>query len=316
MRETKELQDKYFKELIVSIRSGNPIQFAMEVNIVQENRDFLLFVDKVGKLQIEYAGIRKLYNQDHSGLVRYILAHLKKYKEEYPDADSYDIIKCFFKELDYAGLSNGLRAKYDEGIDILEKKIQYFCSYTTKGLPEINTTYKRSISPVFGVNSRTDVEQWKQTNYLAKLIVRYFNTSSLNNYFLDVDRLVNGDEIEEKVLEYCGRAVVLVILVQNETFLDKGGETNWCFKEYQHYNETHQHNRHFIVYRIPDIPRPVGGREEILAWYDYLSRGTGILSTVLPYTWTADIIKRKIVKDAEIIKKACEKVFEDLIRSI
>ncbi|MEI7662441.1 MAG: hypothetical protein WCK34_09595 [Bacteroidota bacterium] len=311
----ESLADKYWKKFLAAIRTGSAVDFPMDSTLVQNDWNFLLYVDKVNKLCIEYEEIKTLYAGDPPGMVRFLLGHLRKYWNN-RERESYKIMKAFFMELDYPDLPDNLKTRFDEGIGIFEQRIDYFCSYTSKGLPEINHTYGQLLSTVFGINMQADFFELKHTNYLAKLIVRYLNEHGFNNYFFDQDKIVNGDEIKEKVLDYCSRAIVLVILAQQETFRDRGDEENWCFKEYEHYNNTHSGQRQYLVYKIPSITKPLGAREAIRHWFDYISTSEGIRSETIEFDWTNYRLKALIDKDAEVIDRAREDYYQNFVLGI
>ncbi|SHH63630.1 hypothetical protein SAMN04488109_4753 [Chryseolinea serpens] len=293
------MKELYLQRFIEAIKSGQPINFPA-FDTYQNDRPLQEFMAKVQELYIEYEGILKLFASDKAGEVKFVLDTLKKFKEN-RRKDAYDIVKTFFLELEYSNLSETLKGKFNEGTDIFENSIDYFCSYTTKGLPEINFSYENLLSVVFGLNKQTDFLEFKKTNYIAKLIVRYLNEHGFNNYFFDQDKIVNGDEIKDKVLDYCGRALVLVILAQQETFRDKNEETNWCLREYEQYNATHKGLRKYIVYRIPNLVEPVGARDSIVEWFRYISTEHGIANDTIEFTWTHHKMREKVNDAAKII---------------
>jgi hypothetical protein len=118
------------------------------------------------------------------------------------------------------------------------------------------------------------------------------------------------------VLEYCGRTVVLVILVQQETFRYKEGEKNWCFTEYQHYRDTHEGEHQYFVYKLPNIAKPAGGPKPIRDWFDFLATDKGIKNTTIAFDWTGDLVKTQVDRDAALIGQAYEKKFDRLLNSI
>lgn len=304
----------YLENFITSKLNNVANEFPMSSELIQQQGiAFKSFVDEIDNLYRLYSEIKNLHQGQPVLYIRFTLNHLKIIKDEEKNYKSFTIFKRFVYAFDYPSLSTELKRKFDEGLAILEQSINYFCSYTTKGLPEINSSYRQAVSNVFGIDDKTP--EWKKINYIAKLIVRYLNLNGLK-FFYDQDSIINGEKIEDKVFDYCGRAVVLVILAQQETFIDSEGEINWCYKEYTHYNATHKDKCHLIVYRIPSLARPAGASKAIKSWYDYISTTDGIRSTKLEYNWTPEMIKNKVDNDADIIVEAYTKVFNNFIEDI
>jgi hypothetical protein len=313
-------QQQYIDQLILSIKSGNPVNFP-DVHPAVDNRRLSLFKDAAKALQAEYESFKQASLNNASYFVGYILQHLKGIKDEGPSRKSaYDIFKRLYIDLDYGAAPAEIQKKFDDGVKFLEKKISYFCSYTTKGLPELNTNYEPTVVGVFGVNKNKEEDKWKGINYVAKLIVRYLNERGNHNYFFDRDKLVNGDEIKTNIFDYCDRAVVLVILAQQETFRDIGDEEddetrNWCFAEYEKYTESHTADQQILVYKIPGIKRPIVGNNKVKLWFDYLTSSNGILNSVITRDAKSEEIKNIVFDHAEQINASYNKLFSNIVNA-
>jgi hypothetical protein len=310
-------QRQYVDELIISIKTGNPINFPEDLPVV-DRRTLDLFRDEVRLLQAEYEKNKQSSLNKPFYLVAYTLQYLKKIKDEgISRKDAYEIYKRFYVELDFDETPPEMKKKFDDGVQFLEKKISYFCSYTTKGLPELNSNYEETVVGVFGVNKHKEEDKWKRINYVAKLIVRYLNNLGNHNYFFDRDKLVNGDEIKTQIYDYCERAAAFVILAQQETFNDIGveqGEYNWCFAEYEQYKKSNT-DRLLIVYKIPGISRPLVGDGRIREWFDYLSNPNAILnSEIAPDAKSAEI-KLLVQKNAKEINDWYDKLFSNIVNA-
>lgn len=306
-----DLKEKYWDKFIQSKLKNIPNDFPMNLELVQTNRKFVSYVNKILELYEQYVQLKIIYEDDPGGLLKTVVNKLKNIKDEREEdyIETYEIIKNFYYKLDYPNLSDDLKSKFDQGIKILEKTINYFCSYTTKGLPEINSSYEQVLVNVFGIDKTKQYREWREKNYLAKLVVRYLNEHGFNSYFFDEDKIVNGEVIQDKVFEYCERTAVLVVIAQQETFRDKANEVNWCFKEYERYNNAHQAEKQFIVYKTPNLAKPVGARPSYQKYYEFITTPQGIKSTTIEIGFTNEIIKNFVDGDAQIILDANEKIF-------
>jgi hypothetical protein len=308
-KELKNFKDSYLAKFI----SNKKDNLSNDEN-QNLNSDLIFYKDRINELYAEYQLSTNRYEINSGSYIKFVLDHLKKFKDN-KDKDSFEAFKQMFLQFDFQKISNELQGQFNEGLKILEESINYFCSYTTKGLPEINSIYKKAVKNVFGINENKQFKEWRSTNYVAKLIVRYLNNKSLS-YFFDEDKITNGENIKDKIYEYCGKAVTLVILAQPETFRDEVDVVNWCFEEYNHYTRTHEHLPLLIVYRIPDLGNPSGARLAIRDWYNNISTANGIKSTILDPQWPPSMIRTKVEADADLILDTYEKLFSDFKNTI
>ena len=276
--------------------------------------DVLNFNASLQVLYLQYAKLKELSNGDIRDFIKLALCHLKGFKKNRA-YESYEIFKTLLYEMDYPALTQQLQLALDQGIELLEKRIDYFCSYTRKGLPDINSNYEPMIYRSFGVKQDTHPRDWRENNYVAILLVKYLNDHGFNSYFLDIDKIVNGEIIEKRIFLCCEHTTVLLLLAQQETFRDRDDETNWCFEEYKHYTATHTKGRYHVI-RVPGLVEPVDCRDEIITWYNYMTTTSGIKYTQLDFDLSNPIVRGKVNEIAAEIGKAKEESFQDLLYSI
>lgn len=308
-------KETYVEEFVASkIIGGDEPRFPE--HLLHGNRELLVFQALVKQRHLEYEDF-KTRHTDPSAFVRNVLKHLQKLKKNKQDKDSYQIFKMFFLKFDFNSLDDQQKEKIKLAIDFLEKKIDYFCSYTRKGLPEINSYYENIIYKGLGKKQESHPKEWGEANLLAKLLVKHLKNQGFNNYFIDTDKIVNGEEIETKVLEFCSRTAVLILLAQPETFRDLEDETNWCFREYQHYVGTHpERQRKFLVFKIPELARPANAGDEILKWFDYMTSSNGIKGATLDFDCSLPKFRNFVEQVAPIIVQVKEELFNEIIFSI
>lgn len=264
-------------------------------------------------LQEEWANfnkIRVIHKNNFPEMLRSYVIILKEYKKE-RKKDNFFFLQKLIKAYSKIKFPKKYQDLYEEACDFLEKRIDFFCSYTTRGVLAINKLYEIAIWRQYCVDD-SNVD-WHTTNYLAKMIVRFFNDHGLN-YFFDRESLVNGDLIEESIYYYCDKAIVLVQILQHESFRDNERETNWCYNEYCRYKGTNDIK--YIFYKIPEIAKPVAARSDIEKWYDYVSTPKGVLSTTINSNWDNERIRYQVNLDAKIIKAEREKQFDKILAKI
>ncbi|MFC5410842.1 hypothetical protein ACFPMF_16090 [Larkinella bovis] len=278
------------------------------------DRDVLIFQTSVKTCYEIYQTIKITY-PDSVVFSQAYLNHLKDEKKNAQEKNNYAIYKSFLIFLELELFDPDLKEKVKAALDHLDKKIDYFCSYTRKGLPEINSSYEQVIYKVLGKKQDTHAKEWSDVNFVAKLIVRYLNNHGFNNYFFDLDKIVNGEEIETKIFDYCGRTIVLILLAQQETFLDQSD--NWCFKEYGHYQTTHApQEQKFLVFTVPGLVTPVNVGSKILNWFNYMTTTEGVSNTKIDFDVSPHQFKAAINSIAPIIADVNDRLFRELIFSI
>jgi len=316
-----ELKSQYLSHVIANMKNGGPTS-TFPINDFlspDDNLEFKNYKDQVSELSEVYIKIKEYPAGQFAEQVRSILSKLKDITDEGAGGtESYIAFKKFFMELDYKNMPAELQVKFDEGINFLEKKISFFCSYTSRELPDINSSYEQTLTNYFGINKQIPEEfkKWNEVNYVAKMIVRYLNELGSHNYFFDRDKLVNGDEIKHEVFDYCKRTIAFVTLAQQQVFKEFDGKTNWCYEEYDHYKATHEQDFIYIVYKTPDLEKPLIGKPAIKQWFDYIATDKGILGTTIAYNESKQGIRNLVIKDAKIINKKYDEFFSNLVNSI
>ncbi len=222
--------------------------------------------------------------------------------------DKFYILKRLVETFELPGFSPESQRLFQEAIEFLESRIDFFCSYTTRGLPACNNAYKLAIYEQFG-NTATIAENWGAINYLAKMIVYFLNLHQFNGFF-DRNDLVNGDLIREKIFYYCERATVFVQLAEQETFVGMDDPYNWCYNEYVKYRDTCNHR--YIFYKHEVLTPPLAGDDEIRDWYDFVDTPQGVASQRIPTHWNNLQIQSAVNEDAKVILNERSAQFQKL----
>lgn len=270
-----------------------------------------------GKLQRHYLELTKLKDraaENGPTFVKLALTHLKESKRN-ADYEAYELFKPLFNDLEYDNLGQELKTKMDSGIDLLEKRIDYFCSYTRKGLPDINSNYETIIYKALSVKQDTHPKEWQDNNYVAILLVKYLKDRSLSSYFLDIDKIKNGEIIRDEVYDFCARTTVLLLLAQQEAFRCLDGEINWCYREYKHYSDTHT-NQRFQVFRVPGLTDPGKVPDEILKWYNKMTKSDGVKGQDLNFDLSNWQVRDRVNAVADEIWQAKEDSFQEFLATI
>jgi len=314
-----EYKKQYLDQVILSNKNETPFNLPVNDPTLDNDEKFKWFKNEVDSLYLQYLEIKKLAVGGDPALVRSVLSYLKDLKDKgHSRKESYEAFKKIFQETGYKNLTADLQKKFEDGLSFLEKKISFFCSYTTKELPDINFAYEQVYLNYYGINryDPEDLKKLKNMNYVAKFIVKHLNIPGSHNYFFDRDKLVNGDEIKQEIFNYCDRTVAFVVLAQQQTFIDEAGVTNWCFEEYKRYKASHGGQCLFIVYKIPGIRKLRIGNPEINDWFDYLTTDQGILRTTIEFNDSKETIKNNIIKDSDIINDKYDNLFSNMVNSI
>lgn len=269
------------------------------------------------RVQVTFLEFQMIQQQNPSAVdfVRSAIIHLQKLRKDAQKKYGYEIFKQLFEKLTLPNLAPNIQAATQQAVDFIDKKIDYFCSYTRKGLPDINSSYKEIIYDALTIKPETHPKEWKEINFVAKILVRYLNNHGFNNYFFDLDKMVNGEEIEDTVLGYCDKATVLLLLAQQETFRDRLNETNWCYQEYDRYRNTHD-KKHFLVFRTENLVRPEDAGDSILTWFDHIAGEKGVYGFTIESNGNIAKLKLDINNTAKQIREIKEKVFTELVFSI
>jgi hypothetical protein len=295
----------FLKEFINSIKLQAPAPLAVG--------DLLSFNARLKEVYLQYSELKDLSDDDAHGFVKLALNHLQEFKSN-REMEEYEIFKALYCAFDHLLLSAPLQAKMDRGIRLLDKQIDYFCSYTRRGLPGINSSYKGMISDALGISPDTHPREWRENNFLAVIVVKYLNEHGFNNYFFDADKIVNGEKIMESVFDYCERTTVLLLIAQQETFREPVNDKNWCFEEYKHYSDTHPKKR-YQVFTVPGLVEPERAGRRIKEWFRLMTTAEGIKGRRLDFDLSHDGVRTFVNEMAAEIGKAQDDTFRELVYS-
>lgn len=292
----------------------NSIKLNAPAPVVPEgDGELLSFNARLKEVHVQYQALKESSGDDAGLFVKLALNRLQECKVN-RDNDGFEIFRQLYYASTHLLLPAPLQEKMDRGFQLLEKRIDYFCSYTRRGLPGINSSYKAMIAAALGITPDSHPREWRENNYLAVIIVKYLNDLGFNNYFFDADKIVNGEKIMETVFDYCERATVLLLIAQQEAFRDLGNDPNWCYEEFKRYTDSHPKQR-YQVFTVPKLSEPVRARPSIREWFRLMTTAEGIKGRQLGFDLSHDEI-RGIVNDmAAEIDKAQDDTFRELVYS-
>ena len=118
---------------------------------------------------------------------------------------------------------------YDQKKELLEWK-DFFLSYTNRD-GATNERFRALVKSCFSKYPLTG----GNFNYVAQVISHHLQGYQHLSGFFDRDKLKVGEDIQEKVDEYCRRCFAFVQLVEPLTF-SREPPKNWCFHEYQQFS--------------------------------------------------------------------------------
>lgn len=301
-------KELYIKTAISNIALGK-FHVIDIVEISKSNLDeFNRFKVKIEEEIINLQKIVSEYLSNPELFIKFLIIDLNKKRKK---KEPYNFLKNTILEVYYNKFSQQHQSLFDKAIQLIEHRIDYFCSYTTRGVPNINYSYAKAIRNQYGVDSRN--EDWKSTNFLAKMIVRFYNDHGFN-YFFDRDKIVNGDLIADQVYKYCNQTIVLIQILEQESFRDNANETNWCFNEFLEYKSAI--NIRYIFYKKEGLTRPQDVNEDIKQWYDFACTPQGVKSTTINFNWNEARIRNQVNIDAELVLQERTRLFEELFETI
>ncbi|OQP59671.1 hypothetical protein A3860_36490 [Niastella vici] len=298
----------FLKKFITSIKLDAPAP-----TVPDADGALLCFNARLKEVHLQYRELKAQSDDNEYDFVKLALNHLQEFKLNRDD-DGYNIFKELYYASDHLSLPTPLQTKMNKGIQLLEKRIDYFCSYTKRGLPGINSSYKVMIKEAFGITPESHPREWRENNYLAVVIVKYLNDLGFNNYFFDSDSIVNGEKIMETVYDYCERTTVLLLIAQQETFRDMGNDKNWCFEEFKRYADTHPKQR-YQVFSVPNLVEPVRARPHIREWFRLMTTAEGVKGRRLDFDLSHNGVRDFVNEMAAEIDKAQDENFRELVYS-
>jgi len=294
---------QYLTEAIEAIKENRPIKNKL-FNALSENSDFANYKGVFEDVRKLFVNINDDYGGRPASKLRFYLSELYEFKKN-KDRDQFDILKKLIIDLEFHSFTEQHQGVFTNGLDILETRIDFFCSYTTRGLPALNNAYRKAIRNQYG-GGGIRINEWGETNYIAKMIVRFFNLQGFNGFF-DQENLISGDSIKEEVYGYCRRAVVFVQIMEGASFDTTNNQVNWCLKEFLTYRE--YVNIRYIFYREEGLDIPLNVSKDTRDWYKFAASTDGVASKIIGSNMTNAQIRNIVNKDAYIISQESEQVF-------
>lgn len=152
-----------------------------------------------------------------------------------------------------------------KGCEMIAEWKDYFISYTDRNYHETNTDFEHVIPFVLRNELYNRVKD--KSNCLPYLIVHYLEGHGLKGFF-DKDDITCGDVIKEEIYKYCTSVYTFIQLVELETFKYDERKTNWCFHEFEKFDQwvtetsLDKYKRYFFILTnekdvvFPKVPYP------------------------------------------------------------
>ena len=247
-------KDGKLKEEVAAITKAIKERESKSYAELMRDKDFEWAITEVKKVkrQIErIAGHRKAEQPKES------LSYLIGYRKNM-DFDHVNVMLQLTKACLVPHWSDRNKKWYDEHSEKVANWCDFFLSYTNRNVPGINLNCKKAIKPL---PKKIRKEEWDRRNVVATLIAQYLVTYNLTGFF-DVDKLKCGDELKEKVLEYCTKAHAFIQLVEDECFTKERDKTNWCFFEYDRFRNHNVNEKQKSRARLYFLPAGLTFNEE------------------------------------------------------
>jgi len=183
--------------------------------------------------------------KDQSGKleVRSCLELLRE-KKEFPKNDEFEVLNKLIKNENHKCLyncwNNEQQNFFDECYPVISEWKDFFLSHTKRNARETNNDFQSLIEIVYDPD---DFDSKKgETNFLAKLIVRYLKEKNLEGFY-DEENIVCGDIFKEKIFDHCKSCFVFVQLIENVVFSQPGNDKeNWCLLEFEEFKNWKENN--------------------------------------------------------------------------
>lgn len=185
---------------------------------------------KILKDDIEY--IMETYELEWEQVLECLQLLRNKHDRHYEDII---LTEELIKNSIYLSWSKDVQEIFDEGCSMIIEWKDFFLSYTNRNSIDTNDDFKDII--IGGLGETFYREAKEQVNCLARLILIYLKQNRLT-YFFDKNTMKCGDELEEKILDYCHSSFTFIQLIEHAVFDDDSGKTNWCYKEYNSFEES------------------------------------------------------------------------------
>lgn len=198
---------------------------------LSENRDFKFYFYRLKELRDNLDDV--LAGEEGMGQVKGALSLLHQ-KEQQSRKDFEQCMELIKRGIYKKKWSKAQQKYFDFGCQMIGHWKDYFISYTNRNLPETNNDFKDLISEIFGQGFFE--ENREKSNCVPNIIVHYLEQNGLRGFF-DKHNLTCGDVIEDKVFKYCTAVYTFVQIAEMTTFNHDEDKPNWCFREFEKFDE-------------------------------------------------------------------------------
>lgn len=204
------------------------------------------------------------------------------------------------------------RDYYDTGLNMLTGWKDFFLSYTNRNLNETNNDFKNILRDVYG---ETIFNKLKETvNCVARLVFHYLRMNNLTAFY-DKDTMKCGDEVEEKILNYCQSVFAFVQLVEPVIFqAPDDDKRNWCYEEFRVFDKWSQqepvrnYKRFYFILNREDV-YPVRVPLEYKDWKHTIENHVNIVLESME----KEQIRLKVKETADEIEKTRKQILDAYI---
>ncbi|MCU0286942.1 MAG: hypothetical protein MUF15_11155 [Acidobacteria bacterium] len=218
-----ELEENNFERLKKEIGLK---KYASLINDLEYNRFYKLLKDIRCELDVTLEG--------ESGIqqVKGCLSLLNKKGRR--SKDDFHLCKDVIKKGIYNNWNINQQNYFHKGCEMIADWKDYFISYTDRNHHETNTDFEHIILDVFG---KQFYDQNKEKyNCLPHLVVHYLQGHGLKGFF-DKNNITCGDVIGEEIYKHCTSVYTFVQLVELETLKYDERKNNWCFHEFEKFDQ-------------------------------------------------------------------------------
>jgi hypothetical protein len=169
------------------------------------------------------------------------------------------------------------QAQYDKKKGILDWK-DFFLSYTNRDAPSTNQQLRDLVKSCLGKNPPSDP---KSPNFVARVLAHHLQGYHTLSGFFDQSSIKAGEDIPDKVDDYCQSCFGFVQLVEPIMF-GREPPKNWCFHEYRQFTDAPLvrdllagKSRHYFILiqkELKDVLPAGGGAAAYKQWLEHMSR--------------------------------------------
>lgn len=177
--------------------------------------------------------IEKLLKLDSNSQIQECLEIFNQHRSKQPnerkdrDAVLFMLIELILRP---KWCADGAIGFFEHGYSKIVIMRDYFISYTNRGASKTNLDFQCLLESMAKFPSSEDERE--SQNFIAVIIDEQFRDDHLRGFF-DQNRLQPGEDIKDRVYDYCATCYGFVQLVEPKTFSLK--EPNWCYDEYMHF---------------------------------------------------------------------------------